>query len=67
MANAFKNVTPKFVVGILLGLAALVLVQPTTNGGRGVVVVISILLCYLLWSIMSRLFGGKSHRKRGKR
>jgi hypothetical protein len=48
-------------IGALIGLGMVVWVEPTTNGGVVLLIVISIIVCATITSILSKVLGARSN------
>jgi len=46
-------------IGFLIGLAVVSWIEPTTNGGADLLIVISVIACTTIGGIVSKLFGKK--------
>jgi hypothetical protein len=48
-------------IGALIGLAMVVWVEPTTNGGVALLIVIPIIICATITSILSKVLGARAN------
>lgn len=55
MFELFKRHNLPGAIGILLGIALVAWIQPTTTAGAGLLLLVSILICIVLASVLSIL------------
>jgi hypothetical protein len=46
-------------IGVLIGLVFVAWVQPTTNGGTALLILIPVIVCMIIGSILSKTLGGE--------
>lgn len=59
MLESIKSLGTSGVIGALLGVALVLWIEPTTNGGIGLIIVVSILLCLAVGGAVTALRGKK--------
>jgi hypothetical protein len=57
-----KNLGIGGAIGILIGIALVSWVQPTTYGGTGVLIVVPMIFCGVVGSVLSKIFGKQNDR-----